>query len=105
MPEPCCPVGHCQYAPRAIGFYRRLRLWCRDTGEEPAEAAWTFVAQGVHDAGLIVCLRRGYGRETSQQDWAARLADVARAEAAGQATTEEVARHLCPFALAETETC
>lgn len=99
MNPDCCDGGLCAFTPRAVELYRHIRARCVRLGEDPAIAAWTLVVLPSEAACLVVGVHRGgaRSRETPQQRWAALLAEIARAEAAGCQTAVEIAAFLCPF--------
>jgi hypothetical protein len=87
-PERCCTEA-CQYGLVAIRLYRHIRRLALGNGLDPTQDAWRLVppGEGHHDDSC----------DTEQLRWCERLSELARAEAAGAVTDEEVATFLCPF--------
>ena len=77
----------CSYQPRVIGLLRAVRdRAVRDRDEEPSD--------GYDLADLLA----GNGDAVDRGRWAAIVADLARAEAAGCTTDDEISAFLCPVA-------
>jgi hypothetical protein len=96
--EPCCDAGHCEYAVEAIAALRRLRDWCVAVEQDPLEAAYTFVAAASGSRAILGGRAATLGGETPQIRWADRLSELARAEAAGHQSDQEISAFLCPYA-------